>query len=88
MLTLTQNVQQLVEDDDLNNDNPVFQQALLFRHILPHRWITEVLAQLQAREGAGTRGQKETRWGHFHCAGLDSLEAWAGRAGKVLANYT
>lgn len=44
-----------------------------------------MLAQLQAREGEGTRGLKENRWGHFHCAGLDSLEAWAREAAKVEA---
>lgn len=80
------NVQQLVEDDDLNKDNPVFQQALLFHHILPHRWITEMLAQLQVREHVEIHGLMEIHLGHSHFVGLGSREAFIKEESQLNTN--
>lgn len=65
----------LAEDDDLNNDNPVFQQTLLCHRLLPPHWITETLAQWQAGEGVEIHGLEEDQWGHSHLAEQGSLEA-------------
>lgn len=65
----------LAEDDDLNNDSPVFQQTLLCHRLLPPHWITEKLAQWQAGEGVETHRLEEGQWGHSHLAEQGSLEA-------------
>lgn len=69
----------LAEDDDLNNDNPVFQQTLLCHRLLPPHWITETLAQWQAGEGVEIHGLEEDQWGHSHLAEQGSLEALVSR---------
>lgn len=69
----------LAEDDDLNNDSPVFQQTLLCHRLLPPHWITEKLAQWQAGEGVEIHGLKEGQWGHSHLAEQGSLEALVSR---------
>lgn len=73
------NLQMLAEDDDLNNDSPVFQQTLLCHRLLPPHWITEKLAQWQAGEGVETHGLEEGQWGHSHLAEQGSLEALVSR---------
>lgn len=70
-----QNLPMLAEDDDLNNDSPVFQQTLLCHRLHPPHWITEKLAQWQAREGVETHGLEEGQWGHSLLAEQGSLEA-------------
>lgn len=69
----------LAEDDDLNNDSPVFQQTLLCHRLLPPHWITEKLAQWQAGEGVETHRLEEGQWGHSHLAEQGSLEALVSR---------
>lgn len=69
----------LAEDDDLNNDSPVFQQTLLCHRLLPPHWITEKLAQWQAGEGVEIHGLEEGRRGHSHLAVQGSLEALVSR---------
>lgn len=69
----------LAEDDDLNNDSPVFQQTLLCHRLLPPHWITEKLAQWQAGEGVEIHGLEEGQWGHSHLAEQGSLEALVSR---------
>lgn len=73
------NLQMLAEDDDLNNDSPVFQQTLLCHRLLPPHWITEKLAQWQAGEGVEIHGLEEGQWGHSHLAEQGSLEALVSR---------
>lgn len=69
----------LAEDDDLNNDSPVFQQTLLCHRLLPPHWITEKLAQWQAGEGVEIHGLEKGQWGHSHLAEQGSLEALVSR---------
>lgn len=73
------NLQMLAEDDDLNNDSPVFQQTLLCHRLLPPHWTTEKLAQWQAGEGVEIHGLEEGQWGHSHLAEQGSLEALVSR---------
>ena len=75
----TWNLQMLAEDDDLNNDSPVFQQTLLCHRLRPPHWITEKLAQWQAGEGVEIHGLEEGQWGHSHLAEQGSLEALVSR---------
>lgn len=65
----------LAEGDDLNSDSPVSQQTLLCHRLHPPHWITEKLAQWQARAGVETPGLEEGQWGYFLLAELGSLEA-------------
>lgn len=65
----------LVEGDDLNSDSPVSQQTLLCHRLHPPHWITEKLAQRQARAGVETRGLEEGQWGCSLLAERGSLEA-------------
>lgn len=69
----------LAEDDDLNNDSPVFQQTLLCHRLLPPHWITEKLAQWQTGEGVEIHGLEEGQWGHSRLAVQGSLEALVSR---------
>lgn len=65
----------LAEGDDLNSDSPVSQQTLLCHRLHPPHWITEKLAQWQARAGVETHGLEEGQWGCSLLAELGSLEA-------------
>lgn len=75
----TWHLQMLAEDDDLNNDSPVFQQTLLCHRLRPPHWITEKLAQRQAGEGVETHGLEAGRWGHSHFAEQGNLAALVSR---------
>lgn len=79
----TRDLQMLAEDDDLNNDSPVFQQTLLCHRLHPPRWITEKLAQWQAGAGVETRGLEEGQRGRSHLAEQGSLEAWECKGSTV-----
>lgn len=65
----------LAEGDDLNSDSPVSQQTLLCHRLHPPHWITETMAQWQARVGVEIPGLEEGQWGYFLLAELGSLEA-------------
>lgn len=77
----------LAEDDDLNNDSPVFQQTLLCHRLLPPHWITEKLAQWQAGEGVEIHGLEEGQWGHSHLAEQGSLEALVSRNAALIRSH-
>lgn len=65
----------LAEGDDLNSDSPVSQQALLCHRLHPPHWISEKLAQWQARVGVETHGLEEGQQGYSLLAEQGSLGA-------------
>lgn len=77
----------LAEDDDLNNDSPVFPQTPPCHRRLPPHWISGKLAQWQAGAGVETPGSEEGQRARSHLVEQGSLEALGGESAAPIRSH-